>query len=57
MQDAYSFATFARDFKSQKIAQIFELYETGLNNNNAIDFDDMLMLYIWKTTWAKMLRL
>jgi len=44
MQDAYSFATFARDFKSQKIAQIFELYETGLNNNNAIDFDDMLML-------------
>ncbi|MFI3300065.1 MAG: UvrD-helicase domain-containing protein [Candidatus Gastranaerophilales bacterium] len=46
MQDAYTFATFARDFKSQKIAQIFELYENGLNNNNAIDFDDMLMLTV-----------
>src|SRR5574344_2884696 len=44
MQDAYTFATFARDFKSQKIAQVYELYETALNNNNAIDFDDMLML-------------
>lgn len=46
MQDAYTFATFARDFKSQKIAQIFELYENTLNNNNAIDFDDMLMLCV-----------
>ena len=46
MQDAYTFATFARDFKSQKIAQVFELYENTLNNNNAIDFDDMLMLTV-----------
>lgn len=46
MQDAYTFATFARDFKSQKIAQIFEQYENALNNNNAIDFDDMLMLCV-----------
>lgn len=46
MQDAYTFATFARDFKSQKIAQIFEVYENTLNNNNAIDFDDMLMLTV-----------
>lgn len=46
MQDAYTFATFARDFKSQKIAQIFEIYENTLNNNNAIDFDDMLMLTV-----------
>ena len=46
MQDAYSFATFARDFKSQKIASIYELYENILNNNNAIDFDDMLMLTV-----------
>ena len=43
MQDAYTFATFARDFKSQKIASIFEEYENSLNNNNAIDFDDMLI--------------
>lgn len=46
MQDAYSYATFARDFRSQKIAQVFELYENTLNNNNAIDFDDMLLLTV-----------
>lgn len=46
MQDAYSFSTFARDFKSQKIASVFEEYENALNNNNAIDFDDMLMLAV-----------
>lgn len=46
MQDAYSFSTFARDFKAQKIAEIFEEYENALNNNNAIDFDDMLMLAV-----------
>lgn len=46
MQDAFSFSTFARDFKSQKIAEVFEQYENTLNNNNAIDFDDMLMLAV-----------
>ena len=46
MQDAYTFATFARDFKTQNIAKIFEYYENSLNNNNAIDFDDMLMLAV-----------
>lgn len=46
MQDAFSFSTFARDFKSQKIAEVFEQYENTLNNNNAIDFDDMLMLTV-----------
>lgn len=46
MQDAFSFSTFARDFKTQKIAEVFEEYENSLNNNNAIDFDDMLMLCV-----------
>ena len=46
MQDSYTFATFARDFKSQKIASVFEEYENILNNNNAIDFDDMLLLTV-----------
>ena len=46
MEDAYQFATFARDFKAQKIAAVFEEYENTLNNNNAIDFDDMLMLTV-----------
>lgn len=46
MQDAYTFATYARDFKSQRISEIYDDYETALNNNNAIDFDDMLMLCV-----------
>ena len=46
MQDATTFATYARDFKSQKIASIYEEYEKALNNNTAIDFDDMLMLTV-----------
>lgn len=46
MLDAFSFSTFARDFKSQKIASVFEEYENTLSNNNAIDFDDMLMLSV-----------
>ena len=46
MQDAYTFATFARDFKSQNIAKVFEFYENALNNNNAIDFDDMLLICV-----------
>lgn len=46
MQDAYTFATFARDFKTQRISQIYDEYESVLNNNNAIDFDDMLMLCV-----------
>ena len=46
MEDSHSFATFARDYKSQRIAEIYEEYENTLNNNNAIDFDDMLMLTV-----------
>ena len=46
MQDAYSFATFARDYKSQKISEIYDEYEKALTINNAIDFDDMLLLTV-----------
>jgi len=46
MQDAYTFATYARDFKGQRYSQIYDDYENVLNNNNAIDFDDMLMLCV-----------
>lgn len=56
MQDAYTFATFARDFKSQKIASIFEEYENTLNNNNAIDFDDMLLLTVKMLEQSKEVR-
>ena len=46
MQDANHFATFARDFKSQNIANVFLDYENSLANNNAIDFDDMLLITV-----------
>ena len=36
----------ARDYKGQKIATIYEEYEKTLTANNAIDFDDMLMLTV-----------
>ncbi|MCQ2789572.1 MAG: UvrD-helicase domain-containing protein, partial [bacterium] len=46
MMDAWNFSTFARDFKMQRIAEVFEAYENELNKNNAIDFDDMLLLAV-----------
>ncbi len=30
------------DFRKEKIAQIYEAYQTKLKNNNAIDFDDII---------------
>ena len=46
MQDAYAFATTARDYKSEKISEIYYEYEKQLALNNALDFDDMLMLSV-----------
>ncbi len=46
MQDADMLYRTARDYKGQKIATIYEEYEKTLNSNNAIDFDDMLMLAV-----------
>ena len=46
MQDAYAFATRARDFRTEKYAQIFMEYQKQLQNNNALDFDDMLVLAV-----------
>lgn len=46
MQDAYAFATTARDYKSEKISEIYYEYEKQLAINNALDFDDMLMLSV-----------
>ena len=43
MQDAYTFSTRARDYRTQKISEIYEDYEKQLLANNAIDFDDMLL--------------
>ncbi len=46
MQDAFTFSTRSRDYRTQKYAEIYSAYETDLKNNNAIDFDDMLLLTV-----------
>lgn len=46
MQDSDMLYRMARDYKGQKIASIYEEYDKTLNANNAIDFDDMLMLTV-----------
>ncbi len=46
MQDAHAFATSARDYKTEKISEIYYEYEKQLSLNNALDFDDMLMLTV-----------
>lgn len=46
MMDANNLATFARDYYTQVAADVYEDYEQALVNNNAIDFDDMLMLCV-----------
>ena len=46
MQDAYTFATRARDYRTEKYAQIYMEYQKQLLANNALDFDDMLVLAV-----------
>ncbi|MBE7705193.1 MAG: ATP-dependent DNA helicase PcrA [Cyanobacteria bacterium SIG29] len=46
MQDAYTFATHARDYRTEKYAQIYMEYQKQLQANNALDFDDMLVLAV-----------
>jgi len=46
MYDAYTYATKARDFRSERYAQIFMEYQKLLHSNNALDFDDMLVLAV-----------
>ena len=46
MRDAYAYATYAKDYYSEKVSQIYYEYEKRLALNNALDFDDMLMLAV-----------
>lgn len=46
MQDAHAFASTVRDYKSEKISEVYYEYEKQLAINNAIDFDDMLLLSV-----------
>ena len=42
--DCDTFAKEASDFYARNIAQIYTAYQTILNENDAVDFDDLLML-------------
>lgn len=46
MLDAYSYATKARDYRTEKYSQIYLEYQKQLISNNALDFDDMLVLAV-----------
>lgn len=46
LQDAAAFARQAGDFYEQKVVDIYSRYEQKLQLNNALDFDDLLMLSI-----------
>ena len=46
MYDAYTYATHARDYRSEQYAKVFMEYQKLLHDNNALDFDDMLVLAV-----------
>lgn len=46
MQNAHDFATRARDYRTEKISKIFDIYEQNLATNNALDFDDLLLMSV-----------
>lgn len=46
LMDAREFARGASHFHEQKIAEIYQLYQQKLRSNNALDFDDLLMLTV-----------
>ena len=46
LQDAAAFAREAGDFYEQKVADIYARYQEKLQLNNALDFDDLLLLSI-----------
>src|SRR5574344_87796 len=46
MTDAFKYASRAKDYRSQKISEVYLDYEKQLSLNNAMDFDDMLLLCV-----------
>lgn len=46
LNDAGDFAREADSFHAQKVAEVYQLYELKLKQNNALDFDDLLMLSV-----------
>lgn len=46
LMDAKAFAAKASDFYEQKVADVYALYQEKLRENNAVDFDDLLLLAV-----------
>jgi len=46
MNGAIDFAKDVSDFRNERIAKIFKIYEDLLTANNALDFDDMLLMTV-----------
>lgn len=44
--DVREFARQADNFHARKVAEVYELYVQKLRNNNALDFDDLLLLSV-----------
>lgn len=44
MQSPEEYAAAANDFYEQQVAKIYTAYEAKLRNNNAVDFDDLLLV-------------
>jgi len=47
LTDAPAFAREADNFHQQKVAEVYSLYQQRLRLNNALDFDDLLMLSVF----------
>ncbi len=46
MLDSYTYASRARDFRTERYSQIYMEYQKLLMENNALDFDDMLVMAV-----------
>jgi DNA helicase-2/ATP-dependent DNA helicase PcrA len=46
LQDAASFEAGAGDYFQEKAAKVYQLYQRRLTANNALDFDDLIMLTV-----------
>lgn len=46
LQDANAYGSLAGGFYEQQVAQVYSMYEQKLKENNAMDFDDLLLLAV-----------
>jgi len=46
MKDSSAYAAQARDYWQQQVAKVYAMYQERLRSNNAVDFDDLLLLSV-----------